>query len=134
MNDILVVFDFDGTLVHEDGRTENLSLLKDLKRKGVELAIASRNHLHHVLRELNRLQIRDQFTFIMADFRPKSFQIREILYRYQQSNRSFKDVYFVDDYQVNIDKVNADLPSVTTIHFDVSVTSLEEAIAVMELS
>jgi len=48
MNDKLVVFDFDGTLVHEDGRTENFSLLTDLKRKGVELTIASRNHWYHV--------------------------------------------------------------------------------------
>ena len=38
-----------------------------------------------------------------------------------------------DDYHVNTERVNADLPSVNTMHFVVSVTSLEEAIETMEL-
>ncbi len=129
MSSILVVFDFDGTLVHENGRTENLSLLNDMKRKGIELAIASRNHKYQVIRELQRLGILVLFTSIMADFRPKSFQIRHILYDYKLSNRIFDYVYFVDDYQVNVERVIADLPEVTTIHFGKDVSSIEEFVA-----
>ncbi len=134
MSDVLIVFDFDGTLVHEDGRTENLSLLIDLRKKGSELAISSRNHSYHVLRELRQLNILDIFTFVMADFRPKSYQIRDILYRFKLTRKKFETVYFVDDYSVNIDSVQSDLPSVITLHFGKEVSSLEDVISRIDIS
>lgn len=133
MSDILIIFDFDGTLFHEDGRTENLSLLSDLRGEGYELAISSRNHSYHVRRELQKLNIFDIFTFVIADFRPKSFQIRDILYRFKLTGKEFKTVYFIDDYSVNIERVQSDLSFVITLHFGKDASSLEDVISRIEI-
>ena len=101
MSDTLVIFDFDGTLVHDDGSTEDFSLLTNLKSKGYDLAISLRNHFFHVQRELMKYKILDIFTYVMADFRPKSYQIRDIIYRFKLASTNFKTVYFVDDYSVD---------------------------------
>ena len=134
MSETLIIFDFDGTLVHEDGRTENLSLLASLREEGYELAISSRNHSYHVRRELQKLKILDIFTLVMADFRPKSFQIRDILYRFKLTGKNFKTVYFIDDYSVNIKRVQSDLSFVITLQFGKDVSSLEDVISRIETS
>jgi len=134
MSETLIIFDFDGTLVHEDGRTENLSLLASLREEGYELAISSRNHSYHVRRELQKLKILDILTLVMADFRPKSFQIRDILYRFKLTGKNFKTVYFIDDYSVNIKRVQSDLSFVITLQFGKDVSSLEDVISRIETS
>ncbi len=64
----------------------------------------------------------------MADFRPKSYQIRDILFRFNLTGKKFETVYFVDDYSNNIERVKSDFSFVTSIHFGGDVSSLEDVI------
>ncbi len=126
MSDILVILDYDDTIIHRDGHTENLNLLCDFKKNEVEFSLASRNHHYHVVRGLQKLDILDIFTYIMADFRPKSYQVRHILSNYENEGFDFNKVYFVDDYLPNIERVRKDEPSVSTIHFGIEASSFED--------
>ncbi len=120
----LAVFDFDNTLVHTDGQTEDLSLLLELKEAGFYLAIASRNHAYHVEEQLAKLDIKHLFTFIMADFRPKIFQIREMLFESRKEGIEFQHVIFIDDYLPNIKRIEEDESQIITLHFGTTVKTL----------
>ena len=126
MSSTLFVFDYDGTLVHENDRTEHLDVLDDLKEHGFELAIASRNHMFYVERGLETHSIKDLFSFIMADFRPKSIQIRHILFEYEKRGISIEKVCFIDDHAPNIERVRKDLPEVQAYLFGSDIHSLSD--------
>lgn len=124
----LIVFDFDGTLVFEDGTLEDFDVIRQLIQTGVETSIASRNDKYHVEQKLDQLEISDLFTFVMADFRPKSYQMKHILWLYLQRGTEFSNVVFVDDYLPNIEKMKVDLPHVTCYQYGVDIASISSLV------
>ncbi len=122
----LVVFDFDETLVNEDGETEANELLNSLRSNGVELAIASRNDNYQLLKQLLALNLRNHFKYIMADFRPKSFMIRHILWLYDIEDIHFDRVLFIDDYLPNVEEVKRSIPHIISLHFGEDIHRLME--------
>jgi len=116
-NNVLVVFDFDGTLVFDDGSHEDFDVVRELLKLGVETAIASRNDKYHVQRQLTVLGISELFRYVMADFRPKSYQMKHILWLFSRRNVEFSRVYFVDDYTPNIDRMKSDLREVINLQY-----------------
>ncbi len=126
--EILIVLDFDDTLLHKDGRQEDYAILEKLQQLGAELCIASRNDRYHLENQLTQLNIQDYFRYVMADFRPKSYQVKHILWLYKQEDCEFGKVLFVDDYLPNIDRVRQDNPSVHCFQFGQDIHSLAELI------
>ncbi|MHA1863241.1 MAG: hypothetical protein ACTSWA_05680 [Candidatus Thorarchaeota archaeon] len=122
----LVVFDFDDTLVHSDGHTEDFSILSEIKKGGFHLAIASRNDTYHVEEQLSKLGIHHLFGYVMADFRPKVFQIREIIFESQKVGIEFQHIVFIDDYLPHIERIMRDEPGVITLHFGEAVKTLDD--------
>lgn len=45
---ILIIFDFDETLVHSNGSTEDFEILKKLKSVDIELCLATRNDWYFI--------------------------------------------------------------------------------------
>jgi len=128
-NQTLVVLDFDGTLVFEDGSHEDFGILRELIKSGVETAIASRNDKYHLVRRLNELGISDLFTHVMADFRPKSYQMKHILWLFSKQNIEFSGVYFVDDYLPNIERMRNDLPEVHCLQYGKDLSTLSDLLS-----
>jgi predicted phosphatase len=122
----LVIFDLDGTLVHSDGRVEDFSVLDKLADEMNILAIASRNDYYHVIEVLEEQKIIHNFRYIMADFRPKVFQIREIMKLALEDSIEISQIVFIDDFLPNLQRVGDDEPSVTTFQFGVQINSLHE--------
>ena len=122
----LVIFDFDDTLVHSDGSTEDFSILSEIKKGGFDLAIASRNHTYHVMEQLMKLEIQHFFKYIMADFRPKVFQIREMIFESQKEGMEFQHIVFIDDHLPHIERIIQDEPDILTFHFGEEVKNLED--------
>ena len=125
----LVVLDFDGTLVFEDGSHEDFDLLRKLMKSGVETAIASRNDKYHLERRLDALGISELFTYVMADFRPKSYQMKHIIWLFQKQNKEFSRGYFVDDYLTNIERMRNDLPEVHCFQYGKDFSSLADFVS-----
>ncbi len=119
-----MVLDLDKTLVHEDGRHEDVGILRALKEMGCELCLASRNDRYVAERVLRRLGVLSLFTYVMADFRPKQFQLRHILWAYGRRGVEFDRVLFVDDHRPNIEAVRQALPWVKCLRFGTDVLSL----------
>ncbi|MHA1927395.1 MAG: hypothetical protein ACTSV2_02320 [Candidatus Thorarchaeota archaeon] len=128
---VLIVFDFDRTLVHDDGQCENFEVLTALRKKDVELAIASRNDQYHLTQMLNSLGIYEKFRYIMADFRPKSIQLRHIVTLFADEGNHFDTIYFIDDYAPNIERMRLDEPEVKSFHFGVDLQSIDELLEVI---
>lgn len=124
--DVLVVLDFDGTLVFADGSHENFDLLKELHKSKIELAIASRNDRYHLDRSLSRLGLDNLFTYVMADFRAKSYQMRHILMLYSRRGVTFSKIIFIDDYPPNIERMRKDVPLVQSLLYGQDITSFTE--------
>jgi HAD superfamily phosphatase (TIGR01681 family) len=125
---ILIVLDFDDTLLHKDGRSEDFTILENLQQIGSELCIASRNDRYHLEKQLARLNVRDYFRYVMADFRPKSYQIRHILMLYKKENCEFQKIFFVDDYSPNIERVRQDIPCIHSYQYGKDIQRLSELI------
>lgn len=125
-NRSLVVLDFDGTLVFEDGSHEDFGIVRELIKSGVETAIASRNDKYHLERQLVELGISDLFTHVMADFRPKSYQMKDILRLFSKQGIEFSRVYFVDDYFPNIERMRNDLPEIHSFQYGKDILSLTD--------
>ncbi|MHA1926745.1 MAG: hypothetical protein ACW974_12580 [Candidatus Thorarchaeota archaeon] len=123
---VLIALDFDETILHSDGRTEDFSILPLLKKIGIEFCIASRNDRYHLENQLDQLEIRQYYRYIMADFRPKSIQLKHILWLYEKEGCQFNRVLFVDDYLPNIERVRKDLPFVHCLHFNNDIHSLSD--------
>ncbi len=122
----LVVFDFDGTLVFDDGSHEDFDIIRKMIASGIETAISSRNDKYHLERRLAELGISDLFTHTMADFRPKSFQMKHILWLFSKQKIEFSKVYFVDDYLPNIERIRQDLPEVISFHYGEDISTLAD--------
>jgi len=120
----LIVFDFDETLVFEDGAHEDFDVLKKLSKAGIEICIASRNDKYSVEQRLASLGIEDLFTYVMADFRPKSYQLKHIIWLYSKREIEFSDIIFVDDYLPNIERMKNDLPNVICYQYGVDIASI----------
>lgn len=125
-NNVLLILDLDGTLIHEDGSHEDFSILRQLRREGVELCLASRNDMYHVLNILDSHGIRDLFTFVVADFRPKGFQVRDILKKYRSEDLVFGKVLFIDDYPQNIENVTSLVDCAECLLFGCDIESLDD--------
>jgi len=112
-----VIFDLDGTLLSSEGREHGAKeLLEALHRNGITLAIASRNDFYVAIEKLETVGVKQYFAHIAADFRPKGYQVRDMLRIFAIQNRHFDEVLFVDDTQSNIESVSRALPSVKCIH------------------
>lgn len=120
----LIVFDFDGTLVFEDGSHEDFDVIRQLVQKGFETAIASRNDKYEIELKLDQLEISDLFSFVLADFRPKSIQLKHILWLYSKKGITFSTIIFIDDYLPNIVRMKVDLPNVTCFQYGVDIPSI----------
>ncbi|MGD9397925.1 MAG: HAD family hydrolase [Candidatus Thorarchaeota archaeon] len=131
-NQTLIVFDFDGTLVFEDGTHEDFDVIRQLIQNGFETSIASRNDKYHVEHELDQLEISDLFTYVMADFRPKSYQLKHILWLFSRKGIEFAIVIFVDDYLPNIERIKADLPDVICYQYGVDISSITSLLQLVE--
>ncbi len=132
---LLVIFDLDETLIHSDDQHEDFTILSKMHDKGYILAIASRNDYYKVIEILHRFSIHDYFRYIMADFRPKVYQVREIVKLSHEDSIDFKHVIFIDDYLPNIQRINSDEPDVITYHFrtmDMTLTDLSKSIVKFE--
>ncbi|MFX0049681.1 MAG: HAD hydrolase family protein [Candidatus Hermodarchaeota archaeon] len=128
LSDYLIIFDFDDTLIHSDGSIENLGILKELKTLGVELCLATRNDLYYIEAKLEEYELTGLFTYIKADYRPKYYQIKHILYLYKKWNKFFNQIYFIDDYQPNIEQIQHHLPNVSCLVFGKDVKDISELI------
>ncbi len=128
----LVVFDFDGTLVFEDGTHEEFDVIRQLLQNGFETSIASRNDKYHVEHQLESLGITKLFTYVMADFRPKSYQLRHIIWLYSKQGVEFSNVIFVDDYLPNIERIRVDLPNVTCYQYGVDIASIASLLQLLQ--
>ena len=124
VNRVLVILDFDETLVHSEGLQEGFEALSNLKEMGVEFCIASRNHHYVVEDALESRSVRHLFTYVMADFRPKVFQIRHILDQYRLRKLQFRKILFVDDYLPNVDRVRKELPHIDCFQYGVELKHL----------
>lgn len=131
MDDLLFIFDYDETLVHSDGEKEDLDVLDSLRRNDFELCLASRNDKYQIEEELRKNQIKNLFRFVMADFRPKHYQIRHILWLYEKEDTYFDEVFFIDDHSQNIDLVKADLPEIICIQFGIDIKELNGLLALI---
>ncbi len=125
---VLIALDFDETLVHADGRKEDFTILAKLHQLGVELCIVSRNDRYHLENQLNQLGIRSNFRYIMADFRPKSYQLKHLLWLYEKMGCQFSKVLFVDDHLPNIMRVREDLSDIYCYQFGNDLHSLADLI------
>ena len=122
----LVVFDFDDTLVHSDGLIEDFSSLSEMVEAGIILAIASRNNTYYVDERLLNLGIQHLFKYVVADFRPKVFQIREMVFESRKEGIEYQSIVFIDDYLPNIERIMRDEPDIITLHFGEVVKTLDE--------
>jgi len=129
----LIVFDFDGTLVFDDGSHEDFSILEKLHDSNIELAIASRNDKYQLDRSLKMLSIENIFTYSIADFRPKSYQVRHILMMYSKHGIEFSQVFFIDDYLPNIERMRNDLPSVHSMQYGEDISSFADILSLVGL-
>ncbi|MFW9913827.1 MAG: HAD family hydrolase [Candidatus Thorarchaeota archaeon] len=123
---ILIALDFDETILHTDGRNEDYAILPFLNQLGIELCIASRNDRYHLEIQLDQLGIRQYFRYVMADFRPKSIQMKHLLWLYEKERCRFNRVLFVDDYLPNIQRVREDLPFIHCLQFGHDIQSLSD--------
>lgn len=114
--------------MHTDGKLEDFTILSKLNELGVELSIVSRNDRYHLESQLNQLGIREYFRYVMADFRPKSIQLKHLLWLYEKMGCQFNKVLFVDDYFPNIERVRKDLPRIQCLQFGHEISSLSELI------
>jgi HAD superfamily phosphatase (TIGR01681 family) len=128
----LVILDLDGTLIHPEDQHEDFSILSKMVDRGYILAIASRNDHYRVMEVLQEFNIIEYFKYVMADFRPKVYQIREIITLSNEEGMKFDEVVFVDDYQPNIERVNLDEPDVITYQFGEAIHNLAELVRVLE--
>lgn len=112
--------------MHADGKEEDFSVLARLDQLGAELCIVSRNDRYHLENQLEILSIRKHFRFVMADFRPKSYQVKHLLWLYHKLGCQFSKILFVDDYHLNIQRVRKDFPEIFCYQFGLDIQSLEE--------
>ncbi|MFX1483488.1 MAG: HAD family hydrolase [Promethearchaeota archaeon] len=124
--------DFDDTLVNAAGKHEDFAVLAKLRKMGVELCITSRNDRYHLEIRLNQLSLQDCFRYVMADFRPKSYQIKHLLWLYEKRGCQFNEVLFVDDHLPNILRVREDIPEIKSYQFGHDISSLAELLELVQ--
>ena len=121
----LVIFDLDETLIMSNKDDHDVhEILGKLLEKGVTMAVASRNDEYVALRRLEKENIVGFFDMIVADFRPKTFQVRDIVHSLAEKGAQFDRIMFVDDSESNIQDVRKRVPSVECYHFGKDITSL----------
>ncbi len=123
---VLIALDFDDTILYTDGRKEDFTFLSKLNQLGIEFCIASRNDRYHLENQLDQLEIRKHFRYVMADFRPKSIQLKHLLWLYEKKGCRFNRILFVDDYLPNIERVRKDLPHIHCLQFGHDIQSLSD--------
>lgn len=131
-SDVLLVLDLDGTLVYRDGTHEDFKFINQLRNSGVRICMATRNDRYVAESRIDILGVRDQFDYVMSDFRPKSIQVRHILYNYRLEGVTFDRVIFVDDYEPNTLRMKRDMPDVETLRFGHDIRSLHELLGIIE--
>jgi len=131
----LIVTDLDNTLwrgiLGEDGitgiKSDNQSTgfihflyqtyLKELSRRGILLAVCSKNDEDLVLEalesETNLMDVND-FVFISASYERKSKQIRKIA---EDLNLGLESFIFIDDNSIEINEVKIEIPEVSCFQF-----------------
>ncbi len=131
----LIVTDLDNTLwngiLGEDGingiKSDNQATgfihflyqtyLKELSRRGILLAICSKNDEDLVLKALesekNLMKV-DDFVFISASYERKSKQIRQIA---KGLNLGLESFIFIDDNPIEINEVKIEIPEVSCFQF-----------------
>ncbi len=129
----LLIFDLDETLISNNGIDQEVkAILCTLASKNVEMAIASRNDQYVALDKLCENGIREYFSFVVADFRPKGFQVRDILNKYVKKNIKFGRIFFIDDAEHNVADVKKRVPEVQCLLFGHDIANLGEIIERME--
>lgn len=125
----LVILDFDNTLIHETDTNKNIETVRKIKNEGMELCLATRNDLFSIEDELYEYGLNNLFTLIMADFRPKNYQIRHILWIYEKKGKKFDNILFIDDYEPNIELVRRNVPDVKSLIYGKDIRNLEDLYA-----
>ncbi len=104
---VLFILDFDDTLVTRTSpRTfiehDAPNLLETLIHHDVHLCIASRNPPYIVIQALKDLKVLNFFTKIIADYRPKKYQVMHAWYELRSKKRTHvKTIVFLDDHADN---------------------------------
>ena len=128
---ILVVLDFDQTILRKGREDDVSSALLKLKGIGVELCIASRNDRYSLRQKLESLGIDRVFRYVMSDFRPKFYQMRHILWLYSGESIAFSQVFFVDDDLNNIQRMKDNIPNVKCYQIGVDLQGIEDLTAIV---
>lgn len=110
----LVIWDLDdtfwtgtiseGSIVHI---AQNVSIIKELTRRGIINSISSKNNFEDVKKELESLQIWDYFVFPQISWDPKGKVIKELL---EILNLREDNVLFIDDNVLNLNEALFFLP------------------------
>jgi HAD superfamily phosphatase (TIGR01681 family) len=103
---IVLILDLDETLITRDPPRALLekcvpNLLRLCDDKGIILAIASRNKPYVVNDVLSQFDFDHFFYKVVADFRPKNYQVKEIIYHLRKNKVIPEILIFVDDYRKN---------------------------------
>ncbi|MBU7017452.1 MAG: magnesium-dependent phosphatase-1 [Theionarchaea archaeon] len=139
---MLVIFDGDGTLwdgdvlagylttpLHEidentvedyDGKRVVLrggvrEVLEELRNRGIYVALASENRKIPVVSLLQRLNLGQYFNFLEVSWTEKDEMILRILKIFEEKNKDPGRVFFVDDFDYNIEIVQEN-PELTHIN------------------
>jgi predicted enzyme involved in methoxymalonyl-ACP biosynthesis len=131
-NKFLIIFDYDETLVYSDGKHEDFTILKQLQDLGADLCIASKNDKFYMENQLSAHSISDFFRYVMADFRPKVYQIKHILWNYERQGISFDRMFFIDDYEPNIESARSEFPEINCILFGSDIHSIDELLRIVQ--
>jgi len=105
----LVIWDLDdtfwkGTIAEGEIEiiNENISIVKELTRRGIMNSIASKNSFDIVKGKLLELGVWDYFIFPSISWEPKGLQIKMIIENAQLRN---VNVLFIDDNHLNLEEV-----------------------------
>ena len=142
---MLVIFDGDGTLwdgdvlagylttpLHEidentvedyDGKRVVLrggvrEVLEELRNRGIYVALASENRKIPVVSLLQRLNLGQYFNFLEVSWTEKDEMILRILKIFKEKNKDPGKIFFVDDFDYNIEIVqeNPELTHISCIN------------------
>ena len=107
---IVLILDLDETLITRDHPRSLLEkgipkLLDRCDEKGIILAIASRNKPYVVNDVLSQFDFGHVFYKVVADFRPKNYQVKEIIFHLRKNQIIPERLIFVDDYPKNCNLV-----------------------------
>ena len=127
-----VVWDLDNTLwdgiLAEDGeerlrlRSEVVSVIKELDRRGILNSIASKNNYDDAMRVLKKFQVDDFFLCPQISWSPKGAAVTAIA---SQLNISSDSILFVDDTDFELQQVQAASPQTRVVNARYSSAILE---------